>query len=150
MLRRYWDPFDEIRHLQREMDRLLSDFFGETPALEEGRGAFAPAIDMYETDKNIIVKVELPGFKPEDVDISVTEDSVTIQGETKAEEEVKKENFYRKERRLGRIYRRIDLPKPVEPDKSEASYKNGILTLKLTKAAPEKVEGIKIKVKEEK
>ncbi|MGB4645236.1 MAG: Hsp20/alpha crystallin family protein, partial [Dictyoglomaceae bacterium] len=105
MLRRYWDPFDEIRHIQREMDRLLSEFFGETPAIEEGRGAFAPAVDMYETDKNIIVKVDLPGFKPEDVDISVTEDSVTIQGETKAEEEVKKENFYRKERRLGRIYR---------------------------------------------
>jgi|YelNatPaOPRAMG01_1025707.scaffolds.fasta_scaffold00908_2 HSP20 family protein len=150
MLRRYWDPFEEIRHLQREMDRLFSEFFGEPGVVEERRGSFAPAIDMYETDENIVLKVELPGFKPEDVDISVTEDSVVIQGETKEEEEVKKENFYRKERRLGRIYRRIDLPKPVVPDKSEAVYKNGVLTLTLPKAKPEKIEGIKIKIKEEK
>ncbi|PMQ01654.1 MAG: heat-shock protein Hsp20 [Dictyoglomus sp. NZ13-RE01] len=150
MLRRYWDPFAELRRLEREIDRLFSEFTAIEPFEERTRTAFAPAIDLYETPENLVLKVDLPGFKPEDVDISVTEDQVVIEGEVKEEQEVKEENVYRKERRYGRVYRRIDLPKPVVPDKAEAVYKNGILTLTLPKAKPEKVEGIKIKIKEEK
>ncbi len=149
MLRRYWDPFAELRRLEKEIDRLFSEFTS-LERFEERPTGFTPAIDLYETPENLVLKVELPGFKPEDVDISVTEDQVILQGETKEEEEVKGENVYRRERRYGRIYRRIDLPKSIIPDKTEALYKNGVLTLTLPKAKPEKVEGIKIKIREEK
>lgn len=149
MLRRYWDPFAELRRLEKEIDRLFSEFTSLEP-FEERTTGFTPAIDLYETPESLVLKVELPGFKPEDVDISVTEDQVVLQGETKEEEEVKGENIYRRERRYGRVYRRINLPKSIIPDKTEAVYKNGVLTLTLPKAKPEKLEGIKIKIREEK
>lgn len=149
MLRRYWDPFAELRRLEKEIDRLFSEFTSLEP-FEERPTGFTPAIDLYETPESLVLKVELPGFKPEDVDISVTEDQVILQGETKEEEEVKGENIYRRERRYGRVYRRINLPKSIIPDKTEAVYKNGVLTLTLPKAKPEKLEGIKIKIREEK
>jgi len=147
-----WDPFKDFLSVHDRINRLFEDVWGEEkeglPSLLRRRG-WAPALDMYETDKEVVVKAELPGLKTKDVDISVDEDRLTIKGERKFEEEVKEENFYRLERRYGSFERVIPLPTGVKKDAIKAAYKNGILEIHLPKAEEVKPKRIKVKVEEE-
>ena len=102
------------------------------------------AIDMYETKDNVVIKTDLPGLKPEEVDITVTGDAVTIRGEKKEEEEEKTKAYVRRERRFERYARSISLPAAVKADKAEAQFTDGILTLTLPKAETAKPKTIKI------
>ena len=115
-----WDPFRELTTLDREMGRLVDRAFGL-----EGRGPWswatgmwAPAVDMYETDKELVVKAELPGLTTQDIDISLTDSTLSIKGEKKSSEEVKEESYYRVERHYGSFQRMIDLPKGVKRTRS--------------------------------
>ncbi|MCK4316173.1 MAG: Hsp20/alpha crystallin family protein, partial [Anaerolineae bacterium] len=105
------------------------------------------AVDMYETDDAIIVKTAVPGVKPEDLDVSIVGDTLTIRGKTKAEKEIKKENYIRRERRCGSFCRSLVVPLPVMVDEAEAEFENGILTLTLPKAEEVRPKAIKIKAK---
>jgi HSP20 family protein len=143
-----WDPFGEMVHLRRTMDRLLDDSFPRPWRLVgwENGEAFLP-LDVYETDDELVVKASLPGIKPEDVDVSITGDTLSIKGEYKAEEEEKKRNYYRQEHRFGSFHRAITLPTKVESDKTEAVFEHGVLTLTMPKAEAMKPKTIKVKAR---
>jgi HSP20 family protein len=105
-------------------------------------------IDMYQTAEDVVVKASLPGLKPEEVDISITCDTLTIKGEHKEEQEVKEENYLYKECRYGAYNRSVTIPALVKADKAEAVFENGILTLTLPKAEEVKPRQIKVKTKQ--
>jgi len=138
-----WDPFVDVRGLSRRMDRLFGDFFGpRVLAWEPAELGFA--LDVYETDDALVVKGALPGVRPDEVDISVIGDVLTIKGETKSEEETKDGNYHRRELRYGAFARSIPLPTQVNHEKAEATFENGILTITLPKAEEVKPKSIKI------
>ena len=143
-----WEPFRELVSLREAMDRLFEESFVRP---SQGRLSLARegglAVDMYETDDAVVVKSAIPGIKAEDIDISITGDTLTIKGETKTEEEVNEENYIRRERRYGAFCRTLALPLPVVPDKADAEFENGVLTLTLPKAEEIKPKAIKIKAK---
>lgn len=141
---RTWDPAEEMERFFE--DPLLTNWpffrvaWGRTP--REGIG-WAPALEMYEKDNNFVVKAELPGVKKDDVDVSITGDTLTIRGQKKASKEVKEEDYYRCESHYGSFSRSITLPASVDAKKIEASYENGILEIRVPKAkeaVPTKVE----------
>ena len=138
-----WDPFDDMRGLRQRMDRLFGDFFSPRVLTWES-AELGFALDVYETDEALMVKGALPGVRPEEVDISVTGDVLTIKGETKSEEETKEGNYHRRELRYGSFARSIPLPTRVNHDKAEATFENGILTVTLPKAEEVKPKSIKI------
>lgn len=147
MLRR-WDPWRELFSIRDEIDRLFERFF--TPVEVETREfVWTPSIDMYETEKELVVKAELPGLTTKDVEITLTDDTLSIKGEKKEAEEVKGENYYRKETRYGSFHRSIRLPVPVKKEDIKATFKDGVLEIRLPKAE-EAAKGIKIKIEEEK
>src|SRR5262249_597180 len=133
-----------VYSLQREMNRLLEDFFrapswepfAELPAFpgEQFFGDVTPRVDMSDTDKEILVKVDLPGMTEKDVDISISRDALTISGEKKQEKEEREKGWYRMERQYGSFSRSIPLPCEIDADKAEAAYKNGVLSIKLPKS----------------
>lgn len=141
-----WEPFRDMLTLRQAMDRLFEDSFVR-PA-----GLAAPvmsevALDMYETDSDVVIKAELPGVKPEEVDVSITEDVLTIKGEHKEEKEEKEPNYYRRELRYGSFSRSVRLPAAVNTDKAEAEFENGLLTLTVPKAEEVKPRQIKVKTR---
>ena len=140
-----WRP---IQELKKEMDRIWQDFFGKSLApAEKWEGVeWIPAVDVSETEDAVIVKVDVPGVKPEDMEISLVDNVLVIKGEKKREEEEKKENFYKMERFYGSFMRSIQLPCEIEEDKIEASYKDGVLKIVLPKKPEEKKKVIKINV----
>lgn len=130
--RRSENLFEGFRH---EMDHLMKRFFGG--ALEAPNGgaveAWSPSCDIEETEKDIIVKADLPGVDPKDVDISVAEGSLVVRGEKKEEKEEKKKNCHRVERFVGQFYREIPLPPGTEPEKITAASANGTITITIPK-----------------
>jgi len=133
-----WPEIPTFGSLQREMDRLFDDFFRRG-------GLMRPSVDVVETDDTVVVKAELPGMEPKDVDISVSGDKLTIKGERKAEKEEKGKTFYRMERCYGSFCRTVELPVSVEADKAKADYKNGVLEITLPKTEQVKAKKIPIK-----
>jgi HSP20 family protein len=135
--------------LWREMDNLFDRFFGDMPWL--GRSMprqFFPAFDISENDNDFVVKAELPGVDPKEVDINLTGNLLTIKGEKKDEGEETRENFHRVERSYGSFSRSFQLPCEVLEDKIEAQYKNGVLDLRIPKAEKAKRKSVKIEVKQ--
>ena len=142
-----WEPFREMMSLRQAMDRLFEDSFVRPSRLwPELRGGELP-IDMYQTKDDVVVKAPLPGVKPEELDISITGDTLTIKGEHKEEQEVKEEDYLCKERRYGTFSRSVTVPVAVKSDKAEATFENGILTLTMPKAEEVKPKQIKVKAK---
>ncbi len=142
-----WRPFGELTTLRREMDRLFERFFGEElPSLELPRAEWMPRLDMTETKDNIVVKADIPGLEPKDLDVSLIGDTLTIKGEKKEEKEEKDEHRHLVERRYGAFSRMVRLPAAVAPDKIKASFKNGVLTVTLPKTEEAKQKAIPIAV----
>ena len=116
---------------QRDMNRLFENFF-DRDFLDAGNG-FSPQVDLSETEKEIIVKADIPGVEEKDLDISISNNILVIRGEKKSEKEEKKENYYRSERSYGSFQRSIQLPVKVEESKVDAVFKNGVLKITLPK-----------------
>jgi HSP20 family protein len=143
-----WSPARDMVSLREAMDRLFEESFlrpglfggGETPAS-------ALPLDMYETENDVVVKASVPGVKPEDIEVTVTGDLLTIKGEFKSEERTEKQNFIRQERRYGNFCRQLGLPVSVDSGKAEASFENGILTLNLPKVEAVKPKTVKVVAK---
>jgi HSP20 family protein len=134
--------------LRDAMDRLFEDGFARYPRLWPGLGEWELAVDMYQTPDEVVVKASVPGLKPDEVDISITGDTLTIKGEHKEEKEVEEENYIYKERRYGTFSRSTLIPVKVKSDKAEAVFEDGILTLTLPKAEEVKPKQIKVKAKQ--
>jgi HSP20 family protein len=103
-------------------------------------------VDLYEDKNDIVVKAELPGIEKDNVEVNLTDHTLTIKGEKKKEEEVKEENYYRTERSYGSFVRTVEIPKDVHADKVRANFKNGILEVRLPKTEEAKAKEIKVKV----
>jgi HSP20 family protein len=139
------DPFFTLERLRNE---LFDDFFGET-ALNplDVSSDFVPRLNMNEDKKNVYLSVELPGMDQEDIEVSVTEDTLSIKGEKKQENEEKGKNCCRSERSYGSFERVISLPDAVDSEKAEAGFGKGVLTITLPKIEPEKSKVRKIDIK---
>jgi len=114
----------------------MEEMMNRLPAVSGQNKAFMPALDVYETDKAVVVETPLAGVNPEDVKVSVEKGILTLQGESNKEHEVEEKNYYRKEVRSGAFYRQIALPAPVDEDKVEAVFEDGVLKVTCPKAAP--------------
>jgi len=140
-----WEPFRDLVATQDQFNRLFNDTFARF--FEEGAPAaraWAPPVDIYETDQNIVLKAELPGIDPKDVEIRVEDGTLWLKGERKFESEVKKEGYHRVERAYGAFSRAFPLPTTVNAEKAKAEYSNGVLTLTLPKREEAKPKTIKI------
>lgn len=120
----------------------LDEMFGRMPLA----GGFAPAMDMYETDKAVVVETPLAGINPEDVKVSVEKGVLTVQGESKKEHEVDDKNYYRKEVRSGAFFRQVALPSAVLEDKVSAEFENGMLKITCPKSAETATKKINVKI----
>jgi HSP20 family protein len=140
-----YDPMREMMGMRDAMDRVFEDFFGRSPVGYEGYGIVN--MDMYQTSDDVIVKASIPGIKPEDLNISITGDTLNIRGEIKLEEEVKEANYHMREMRSGSFTRSVLLPCKVVSDKAKADFENGILKLTLPKAEEIKPKTITVKAK---
>jgi len=144
---RHWGPFRELERMRREMDRLWDSFFEERPRRKgEEISEWAPSIDVAETKDSLVVRAEIPGIDPKGIDISLSQDVLTIKGEKKQEKEEKEENYHFVERIYGSFSRSVRLPREVQSEKISATYKDGILKITLPKSEEAKKKEIKIKV----
>jgi HSP20 family protein len=134
----------ELARLHDEMDNLISSFFGDWEWPAWGRSRW-PALDIAENDNEFVVKAEVPGCKPEDIDISVHGNVLTIKGEKKQEEEKKEKGLYHVERSYGSFRRDLTLTSEIEAAKIDAACKDGVLTVKLPKSPKAKPTRVKVK-----
>lgn len=147
-----WRPFSDLTRMEREAERMFGDFFrrpilGLTwPEPFRDIGIREPAIEVYEEKDDVVIKAEVPGMKKEDLDINISGSLLTIKGEKKQEEEVKKKGYYYSERSYGSFLRTVDLPKEVQVDKARAAFKDGVLEVRLPKTEEAKRKEVKIKV----
>ncbi|MDQ7819090.1 MAG: Hsp20/alpha crystallin family protein [Armatimonadota bacterium] len=141
-----WDPFDDLASLRESMDKLFEEFFSRRPRAPVS--AWQPAVEVYETDTEVVVRAELPGVDPKNVDVTVTEDTLTIKGEARAEQEERGRNYYRRELRYGSFLRTLPLPAEVQGDKARASYRNGILEIRVPKSERARPRAVKVEVVE--
>ena len=142
-------PNNTLTEFKKKGNDLFNRAFGGSrwlPAFHCTRG-FTPSFDVSETDENIIVKAELPGVDPKEVEVNLTGSTLTVKGEKKEEREQKTESMHRIERSFGSFSRSVTLPCEVKKEKIEATLKNGVLNLKLPKAESSKKSSIKIDVK---
>lgn len=143
-----WEPFREISRLRREMDRVFEDYFGPRGwGLIPWGIEWTPAMDVAETAEQVVVKAEIPGIDPKEINISVAGDVLSVKGEKKSEREEKKESYHLVERSYGAFSRTVTLPAAVDADKIEAKYEKGVLTITCPKKEEVKPKQIEIKVK---
>ena len=142
-----WEPVREMMTLREAMDRLFDDAFTRPLSVRDGWSMSSPAIDMYQTDNEVVVKASIPGIKTEEVQINITGDVLTLKGEVSQDEERKDRAWHIREHRFGPFERSVALPTAVKSDKAEAVFENGILTITLPKADEVKPRTINIKAK---
>ncbi len=133
------DSTNPLVSLQRDINHVFEEFWHKVENGWTGRrdavDIFGPSTDVIETDKSVDVSIELPGMTQDDIDISLSHDTMTIRGEKKIEHEEKRKGVYMSERSYGSFYRTVPLPAGVDADKADATFKNGVLTVKLPKTA---------------
>ena len=136
-----WDPFREMTQVQNHVNRLVDQVWG-------GRQeSWLPAVDVFDTQEAVVLKAELAGMDPDDIQIEVEDNVLTIKGERKFEEEVDEGRYYRVERRFGSFQRSLALPQGVKADEIVAGYEDGILTLTVPKAPEQKPQRIEVKAR---
>jgi HSP20 family protein len=141
------DPFREVSSMREVMDRLMDDGYARPFGGALWDVSSVPTMDLYQTADSVVVKMGLPGVKPEDIQISVANGVLNIRGEVKEEKEEEEKTFHLRERRYGSFSRSVSLPSNVSADKSEAVFEDGILTLTLPKAEEAKAKTIIVKAK---
>ncbi len=141
-----FDPFGEMVTLRQAMDRLFEDSFVSPLTLRsfDGEGG-TPALDVHQTADEIVVSAALPGVGPDDVDITITGQTLSIRGEIRADEKVERDQYLYRERRYGAFHRQLQLPVRVQGDAANATFENGVLTLTIPKAEEVKPRQIQVK-----
>jgi HSP20 family protein len=140
--------FRDLMTFQDRMNRLFDQNLSKAKYEDEGLfgGAWAPAVDIHETDQAIVLKADLPGLDPKEVDIRVEDNTLYLKGERKMEQETKEENYHRIERSYGSFSRSFILPRTVSADKIAADYKNGVLNITMPKREESKPKQIRVNV----
>ena len=148
-----WDPLGELTHLQDRINRAFEAYGrGSGPTRnDEGlmtTGAWAPPVDIYQiADQGLVLKVELPDISPDDIELNVNNDTLTISGEKRFSSEVKEDQFHRIERQYGRFSRSFSLPSSIDATKISAEHKNGVLTVRMPAREEAKPRQIKVDVR---
>src|SRR5712671_1344359 len=141
-----WEPFREFSTLQDRMNRLFRETQGNSQDEALTSSSFAPAVDVYEDEHNVTLKIEVPGIDEKDIDIRVENNLLTVHGERKIEKEEKEENYRRVERQYGSFTRTFTLPNTVDTENVQANYDKGVLKITLPKKAEAKPKQIKVNV----
>jgi HSP20 family protein len=141
-----WEPFREIESMQQQMNQLFDRMMSSTDGERKGNGGsnFMPAAEIHETDNEVKLHVEVPGIDVKDLDVKVSEDAVAITGERKSEIKNEDKGMRRSEFRYGRFQRIIPLPTPIQNDKVQADFKNGVLSLTMPKSEEHKHKVVSI------
>jgi HSP20 family protein len=140
-----WDPFREVVALQNRLNSVFGNLNTETDS-PLTTASFVPAVDVYEDDKKVVLKLEVPGIEEKDLDVSVEKNTLTVKGERKFEKEEKEENFHRIERRYGSFYRAFTLPSTVDTDNVDAKYEAGVLKIELKKKPEAQPKQVKVNI----
>ena len=146
-----WEPFRDLVSIQGRMNRLFDEAFrgatrGSGDEEEWSLGSWAPAVDIFEQDGHIVLKAELPGVDPKDVEVRVENNVLTLRGERKLDNDVQKENYHRVERAYGSFSRSFTLPSVVDTEKIKADYRDGVLRVNLPKREEARPKQISISV----
>ena len=143
-----WDPFRDVATLQDRINRIFNESFGRSRDLDDDVGLYdwRPPVDIYETDAGIVLKIELPGIKKEDVSVEVKDNVLTIKGERLLDPAIKDENYYRKERSFGKFNRSFSLQEPINPGLIKALFKEGVLTVEIPRPEEEKPKQVTVSI----
>ena len=141
-----WNPLREMVSLRERMNRLFDDSWFRTDGYGDdvAMGMWSPAVDMFEKDDHLVIKAELPGMEKKDINLDLKDGVLTLRGERKHENEIKDENFYRREMSYGKFVRTFSLPSDVDPDKINAEFQNGLLTIEVPKPEQHKPKQITV------
>jgi len=140
-----WEPLESLSTLRREMDRLFENFFegGSQRFWEQSRD---PAVEVSDTKETVVVKAHVPGMSKDNIQVNITDDTLTLKGEMKEEEKKEDKNYYRQEFRYGAFTRTIHLPSAVQADKATAQLKDGVLEISMPKSEEAKVKQIPVSI----
>jgi HSP20 family protein len=143
-----WDPFKDLLSLQDRMNRLFDESVRNVKPGDEALSSaiWSPAVDIYETDDEVVVKAELPEVNQKDIDIQIENNTLILRGERKLNKETKKENFHRIERAYGTFSRSFTLPGTIDQEKISADYKDGILKISMPKREDTRPKQIKVAI----
>ena len=141
-----WDPSRGLTSLQDQVNRLFEDSFTRDRSGHADMATWAPPVDIYETENELVVKADLPDLQDKDIDVRVENNTLTIRGERKFEKDTNEDNYLRVERAYGSFMRSFSLPNTVSSDSIQAEYRNGVLTLHMAKREESKPKQIKITV----
>lgn len=140
-----YDPFRELRGLQDEVNRLFTTSFSRNDNEQMSRGSWLPSVDISETRNEIVIEAELAGLKPEDVEISIDNNTLTLRGERRLDKKEQNDNYHRVERSYGSFTRSFTLPRTVSSDEANAEFNHGVLKVTLPKREETKARKIEIK-----
>jgi HSP20 family protein len=141
-----WDPFKDMVTLREKMNRMFEDVF--TGRTEEGKdrasSTWAPSVDIFETEKELVLTAEIPGVDEKDIEIKIEDNTLSLKGERKFEKETKEENYHRIERSYGSFFRAFALPHTIDPEKIQATHENGVLKITMPKREERQPRKVKI------
>lgn len=136
-----WDRPNDLFRLRNEFDRMFERAFRRMPG-----GPWEPTVDFFERGNQLVLRAELPGVDPKDVDVTVSEDAITLRGELRHEERVDRDGYYHNERRYGSFYRQIALPAEVRPEQAKAEFRNGVLAVTIPKTEEARTRSYKVPI----
>jgi HSP20 family protein len=142
-----YNPFRELRAMQEQMNRLLDLAWNRESGEEMREGMWQPPVDIFEDAESLIIKAELPGIDQKDIDVRIEDSTLTLRGERKHDQEVRKENYHRVERYYGAFQRSFSLPTTIDQEKVKATCDKGVLTIVLPKKEETKPKQISIEIK---
>jgi len=141
-----WNPWREMPTLHNRINRMFDDPFFSIDRLadEDGLGMWNPAVDLYEKDDHLIIKAELPGINKDDIKVDLKDRVLTLSGERSYDNEVREENYYRRERSFGKFQRAFTLPAEVDAEKIKAEFKDGVLQIEVPKPENQKAKRVAV------
>jgi len=142
-----YNPFRDLRAMQEQMNRLLDMAWNREIGEELREGIWQPPVDIYEDENSVVIKAELPGVDQKEIDIRIEDNTLTLRGERKHSQEVKKENYHRVERFYGTFQRSFSLPHTINQEQVKATCEHGVLTITLPKREEKKPKQINVEVK---
>ena len=143
-----WDPFRDVSALQDRINRIFNESFGRSRDFDDEVSLYdwRPPVDIYETGEGIVLKIELPGVKKDDVSVEIKDNVLTIKGERLLDPAIEDENYYRKERSFGKFNRSFSLQQLIKPDLIKASFKDGVLTVEVPRPEEEKPKHVTVNI----